>query len=284
MIEELEKVADNVVNNDIYIGTADVGKVKKTNIYGYIYFPKLVLFHLGAKVGEYGGEREADQMVSWIAKKTHRTFKQPCSKIRELHSKKQILVMFFGHPSDEAFFLQRELAYRYQNETHVDFIHNFDYRCALAHRVMGVQYPSITVHNPDTGSGVKLATNKTMDHALFKNITTKTYFRSEEAPTSSDSAIKYVVASTFKRIVMDKKKDVFVVFYRLDPQSELMADDYDNLALEYANHTDLVISEVDINLNHIPGYIFAETPTLMWFPKDDKSGIEYTGAREYASL
>jgi len=75
MIKELEKVAENIVNNDIYIGTADVGKVKKTNIYGYIYFPKLVLFHLGTKVGEYGGEREADPMVSWIAKKTHRTFK-----------------------------------------------------------------------------------------------------------------------------------------------------------------------------------------------------------------
>jgi len=216
MINELEKVAENIVNNDIYIGTADVGTVKKTNIYGYIYFPKLVLFHLGTKVGEYGGEREADQMVSWIAKKTHRTFKQPCSKIRQLHSKKQILVMFFGHPSDDAFFLQRELAYQYQNASHVDFIHNFDYRCALEYGSKGVQYPSIYVHNPDTGAGMRLTTNKTVDHALFKNMTIKTYFRSEEAPSSSDSSIKYVVASNFNQIVKDGKKDVFVVFYRLD--------------------------------------------------------------------
>lgn len=76
---------------------------------------------------------------------------------------------------------------------------------------------------------------------------------------------------------MDRKKDVFIVFYRLDTQSELMADEYDNLGLEYANHTDVIISEMDINLNHVPGYIFQKTPTLMWFPKDNKSGVSFTG-------
>jgi len=194
--------------------------------------------------------------------------------------------MFFGHPSDDAFFLQRQLAYKYQNETHVDFIHNFDYRCALEYSSKGVQYPSIYVHNPDTGAGMRLTTNKTIDEALFKNMTIKTFFRSEEEapPASSDSSIKYIVASNFDKIVKDKKKDVFVVFYRLDTESELMADDYENLALEYANVTDLVIAEVDINLNHIPNYLFAATPTLMWFPKDNKSGIKYTEGRDYASI
>lgn len=165
-------MAENVANNDIYIGKANADTVKKTNIYGYIYFPKLVLFNLGKKVAEYSGEREADQIVSWIAKKTHRSFKYPCSKIQQLLKKKQILVMFFGHPSDEAFLLQRELANKYENETHIDFIHNFDYRCALQHSIIGVEYPSISAHNPDTGLGMKLTTNKTIDHALFKNVTT----------------------------------------------------------------------------------------------------------------
>ena len=60
------------------------------------------------------------------------------------------------------------------------------------------------------------------------------------------------------------------MFYRLDVASELMADDYEMLAIEYKNTTDLIIGEVDINLNHIQGYIFKNTPVVMWFPKDNK--------------
>lgn len=44
---DLSTVADIIANNDIYIGSANVEKVLKTNIYGYVYFPKLVLFHQG---------------------------------------------------------------------------------------------------------------------------------------------------------------------------------------------------------------------------------------------
>lgn len=89
--------------------------------------------------------------------------------------------MFFGHPADEAFFLHRELAYQNENVTHIDFIHNFDYRCALGLSSMGVKYPSIFTFNPDTGKGVLLASNKTLiEPGLFKNVTAKTFLRSEE--------------------------------------------------------------------------------------------------------
>lgn len=92
------------------------------------------------------------------------------------------------------------------------------------------------------------------------------------------------MASQFSEIIMDPTKDVFTVFYKLDHDSELMADDYQNLALEYANRTDVIISEVDMNLNQIPGYTFDKSPTLMWFPKNNKSGLTYKGEREYLAI
>ena len=93
-----------------------------------------------------------------------------------------------------------------------------------------------------------------------------------------------LTSANFDSIVKDETKDVFVKFYapwcghcvRMQPAWE---------ALSEAN-TGAVIAEIDVTLNEdvaeknqVEGF-----PTIKLFTKADKSGKEYNGGRDVASL
>ena len=44
MVNELQKISDTLALNEVYIGKANVDKVRKARVFKYLYYPKLVLF------------------------------------------------------------------------------------------------------------------------------------------------------------------------------------------------------------------------------------------------
>ena len=47
----------------------------------------------------------------------------------------------------------------------------------------------------------------------YKNNEIKPFIKSAEPPENNDAPVKIVVGSTFKNIVLDETKDVFIEFY-----------------------------------------------------------------------
>jgi protein disulfide-isomerase A6 len=98
------------------------------------------------------------------------------------------------------------------------------------------------------------------------------------------TAVKVLDSSNFDAVVMDEKKDVLVEFYApWCGHCKSLAPVYEKVAASYANDPSVVIANMDANdeANKVFGtkYGVSGFPTIKWFPKGNKQGEEYTGAR-----
>jgi len=106
-------------------------------------------------------------------------------------------------------------------------------------------------------------------------------------PGKEPSAVVDLTDDTFDSIVLDKKKHVFVEFYApWCGHCKSLAPTYEKLGRVFANDEDIVIARIDAdgNKNVAGRFSVSGFPTLKYFPKDNKGGVEYNGGRELAEL
>lgn len=108
----------------------------------------------------------------------------------------------------------------------------------------------------------------------------KPHLKSEEVPASNDAPVTVVVGKNFEEIVKDNTKDVLVEFYApWCGHCKKLAPIYDELGEKYKDNKDLVIAKMDATANEAEGVNVRGFPTIMFYPKDNKEGVQYEGDR-----
>lgn len=80
------------------------------------------------------------------------------------------------------------------------------------------------------------------------------------------------------QIVRDPTKDVFVKYYApWCKHCKTLAPIWDELAKDVESVEDLVIAKFDATVNDVVGLKVRGYPTVIFYPKENKEGIEYRG-------
>ena len=110
--------------------------------------------------------------------------------------------------------------------------------------------------------------------------------KSQSLPESNDEPLKIVVGHSYKEIVLDDQKDVFVLFYApWDMFSKKYLKLMKELAEDMKSYTDLVIAKFDGTANEYDGLTLMGYPRLALLPKDDKmTGEVYNGGRDLQEM
>lgn len=110
------------------------------------------------------------------------------------------------------------------------------------------------------------------------------FLKSEPVPEKNDGPVKTVVGTQWNEIVGDATKDVFVKYYApWCGHCKTLAPIWTELG-EYVAGSDVVIAEMDSTLNEVQGVAVRGFPTLIYYPKDNKEGVNYDGGRELQDL
>jgi len=106
-----------------------------------------------------------------------------------------------------------------------------------------------------------------------------------EEPVANDGPLTVIVGKNFDQIVNDPTKDVLVKFYApWCGHCKKLAPIWDNLAAAYAEVKDLVIAKIDATANEVEGLEIRGYPTLKFYPKFNKTGVDYEGERDLESF
>jgi len=114
-----------------------------------------------------------------------------------------------------------------------------------------------------------------------------TYKKSQPIPESNSDPVFVLVGKQFEEIVYDTKKDVFVEYYApWCGHCKQLAPIWDELGATFGNHKDkIVIAKMDATANSPSDKVFIEGfPTLIFYPADNKEGINFDGARDLESM
>lgn len=106
------------------------------------------------------------------------------------------------------------------------------------------------------------------------------HLKSEPIPDNS-GALTTLVGLNYDQIVNDSTKDVLVKFYApWCGHCKSLAPIWDELAEATVEIKDLVIAKFDATANEVDGVNIRGYPTLRFYPKDNKAGVEYEGDRD----
>merc|ERR1711957_493534 len=84
-----------------------------------------------------------------------------------------------------------------------------------------------------------------------------------------------------KSEAVPETKDVLMEYYApWCGHCKALSPKWDELAEHVAELDDIVIAKMDSTANEVEGVEIKGYPTLKWYPKGDKSGIEYNDGRE----
>jgi len=116
--------------------------------------------------------------------------------------------------------------------------------------------------------------------------TVKAHLKSAEAPVPNDGPVTIVVGSEWETIVKDPTKDVFVKYYApWCGHCKALAPHWEDLGKHFEGMPNVVIAKFDSTENEADGVEVQSYPTLIFYPKDNKSGdIKYDGERELEPL
>jgi len=120
--------------------------------------------------------------------------------------------------------------------------------------------------------------------ADFKAGKLRPHLKSAAVPETNDGPVKVVVGTQFEEIVMDTSKDVFVKFYApWCGHCKALAPKWIEVA-EHVAGSDLIIADFDATENEAAGVEIRGYPTLKFYPRDNKAGIDYNEGREYDDM
>ena len=106
------------------------------------------------------------------------------------------------------------------------------------------------------------------------------HLKSEPIP-EEQGALTVLVGKNWEQIVKDETKDVLVKYYApWCGHCKALAPTWDALAEEVKDIEDLVIAKFDATANEVAGLDIKGYPTLKYYPKDNKAGVDYNGGRE----
>lgn len=109
----------------------------------------------------------------------------------------------------------------------------------------------------------------------------KPFLKSEKPVDNTGKPLTIVVGETFEQIVKDETKDVLVKYYApWCGHCKKLAPVWDELAEHYKDNDDVVIAKFDATTNEADGVEIRGYPTIIFYPKDNKSGVDYSGERE----
>jgi protein disulfide-isomerase A1 len=118
----------------------------------------------------------------------------------------------------------------------------------------------------------------------FKAGVLRPHLKSEPEPVN-DGPLTVIVGTTFDKIVNDPTKDVLVKYYApWCGHCKSLAPVWEELAAHVAGNEDLIIAKFDATANEAAGVSIRGYPTLKFYPKNNKAGIDYEGDRDLASF
>jgi len=117
-----------------------------------------------------------------------------------------------------------------------------------------------------------------LDDVLAGNI--KPHLKSEPVPEPNDGGVTVIVGSEFDKIVNDPTKDVLVKYYApWCGHCKKLAPIWEELGEAYKDNKNLVIAKMDSTANEAEGVEVRGYPTLIFYPKDNKKGVNFDGDR-----
>jgi len=115
--------------------------------------------------------------------------------------------------------------------------------------------------------------------------TIKPSLKSDPIPENNDGPVTVVVGEEFEKIVMDKTKDVLVKYYApWCGHCKKLAPIWDELGEAFKDNSNIVIAKFDATTNEADGVNIRGYPTLKFYPKDNKDGVDYSGERDLESF
>lgn len=109
----------------------------------------------------------------------------------------------------------------------------------------------------------------------------KPFLKSEKPVDNTGKPVTVVVGENFEEIVKDTNKDVLVKYYApWCGHCKKLAPVWDELGEHYKDNENIVIAKFDATANEAEGVEIRGYPTLIFYPKDNKAGIDYSGERE----
>lgn len=113
----------------------------------------------------------------------------------------------------------------------------------------------------------------------YKRRRVKPYFKSEPVPEVQGTNVK-VVADNFKKVVKNKRQDVFVKYYApWCGHCKALAPVWEEMAEKLKDVPNLVIADMDATANEVKEVDVKSYPTLKFYPSRKKSGIDHEGGR-----
>ena len=99
------------------------------------------------------------------------------------------------------------------------------------------------------------------------------YRKSQKAPKKNDKPVKRIVGDTFKSMVLEEEKAVFVmIFAPWCKHCKALKPTWEQLAADVQGVSDLMIAKFDGDANEAKGLHFESYPTLYYYPKGNKMG------------
>jgi len=118
--------------------------------------------------------------------------------------------------------------------------------------------------------------------ADFKADKLQPHLKSEAIPEPmTNEGLTVLVGKSFDDVVKDATKDVLVKYYApWCGHCKTLAPIWDELAADVMDIDDLVIAKFDSTANEVAGLEIKGFPTLKFYPKDNKAGVDYSGDRD----
>jgi protein disulfide-isomerase A1 len=115
----------------------------------------------------------------------------------------------------------------------------------------------------------------------FKDGELKPHLKSEEVPEDNSGALTTIVGKNWEEVVGDETKDVLIKYYApWCGHCKALAPTWEALATDVADISDLIIADFDATANEVAGLEIRGYPTLKFYPKDNKAGVDYNGGRD----
>jgi protein disulfide-isomerase A1 len=113
----------------------------------------------------------------------------------------------------------------------------------------------------------------------------KPHLKSEPVPTQDDTGVTVIVGTEFESIVKDTTKDVLVKYYApWCGHCKKLAPIWEELGAAYKDNANLVIAKMDSTANEAEGVEVRGYPTLIFYPRDNKAGVNFDGDRTLEPL